>query len=164
MQGAIFQYGLLAGLAIALLVAAFTDMRSRKIYNWLNGTIALGAPLFWIASGYALWPTIAIQIGLAVAVFAALALFFAMKWMLGGDIKLLTALALWLQPIHFLQLFIVMSLVGGVLTLIYGMWCIMRRQKDKIMIPYGIAISTAGLWVLGTKYLPAASAGAAGLG
>ena len=32
-----FKYGLLAALAIALLVAAVTDLRSRHIGNWLNG-------------------------------------------------------------------------------------------------------------------------------
>ncbi|MBS1239980.1 MAG: peptidase [Proteobacteria bacterium] len=50
MQDANIQYVLLAALAIALLVAAFTDIRSRQIANWLNGAIALGAPLFWWAS------------------------------------------------------------------------------------------------------------------
>ena len=55
-------YGLLIALAIALVVAAFTDIRSRTISNWLNGAIALGAPLFWWSSGLALWPDIALQI------------------------------------------------------------------------------------------------------
>jgi prepilin peptidase CpaA len=43
-------YGLLAALAIALLVAAYTDMRRRQIDNELNAIIALAAPLFWWAS------------------------------------------------------------------------------------------------------------------
>ena len=34
------KYGLLAALAIALLVAAFTDLRSRRIGNWLTGAVA----------------------------------------------------------------------------------------------------------------------------
>ena len=41
-----FQYVLLGGLAIALLVAAFTDIRRRQIDNWLNLGIAATAPLF----------------------------------------------------------------------------------------------------------------------
>ena len=44
-------YGLLITLAIALVVAAFTDIRRRQIDNWLTGAIALGAPLLWWASG-----------------------------------------------------------------------------------------------------------------
>ena len=157
-----FKYGLLAALAIALLVAAVTDLRSRQIGNWLNGGIALAAPLFWWASGLPLWPDVAWQIGIAVAAFAALAGLFALGQMGGGDVKLLTALALWIAPLPFLRLIVVMAIVGGVLTLIAGAWNLMRRQRGRIAVPYGVAIATAGLWVLGTSYLPASSA--AGLG
>ena len=158
-----FKYGLLAALAIALLVAAVTDLRSRHIGNWLNGGIALAAPLFWWASDLALWPDIALQLGVALATFAVLAALFALKAMGGGDVKLLTALALWIAPMLFLKLLIVMALVGGVLTLVFGARNIMRRQRDKLQIPYGVAIAMAGLWVLGTSYLPPSSA-AGGLG
>ena len=150
-----FKYGLLAALAIALLVAAVTDLRSRQIGNWLTGAIALGAPLFWWASGLALWPDLAIQLGVALATFAVLCGLFAIRAMGGGDVKLLAALALWIAPLLFLKLVVVMSLLGGVLTIMFGAWHIMRRQRDKIAIPYGVAIAMAGLWVLGTSYLPA---------
>ena len=153
-----FKYGLLAALAIALLVAAVTDLRSRQIGNWLNGGIALAAPLFWWANGLALWPDVALQLGVALGTFAVLAVLFALKAMGGGDVKLLTALALWIEPMLFLKLVIVMALVGGVLTLVFGAWHIMRRQREKIAIPYGVAIAMAGLWVLGTSYLPPSSA------
>jgi prepilin peptidase CpaA len=152
------KYGLLAALAIALLVAAVTDLRSRQIGNWLNGGIALAAPLFWWANGLALWPDVALQLGVALGTFAVLAVLFALKAMGGGDVKLLTALALWIEPMLFLKLVIVMALVGGVLTLVFGAWHIMRRQREKIAIPYGVAIAMAGLWVLGTSYLPPSSA------
>ena len=158
-----FKYGLLVALAIALLVAAFTDLRSRHIGNWLTGAIALGAPLFWWASGLALWPGVALQLAVALGTFAILAVLFALRAMGGGDVKLLTALALWIAPLFFLQLLIVMALLGGVLTVIFGAWHVMRRQREKLTIPYGVAISMAGLWVLGTAYLPS-SAAAGGLG
>ena len=160
MQGGYFHYGLLIALAIALLVAAFTDIRGRKIDNWLNAAIALTAPLFWWASGLDLWPDMALQIGVAIAAFAILAGLFALGAMGGGDVKLLTALALWIEPTWFLKLLIVMALVGGVLTLVMGAWHVARRRKDRLAIPYGVAISTAGLWVLATHYLPAAGAAA----
>jgi len=158
-----FKYGLVAALAIALLVAAFTDLRSRRIGNWLTGSIALGAPLFWWACGLALWPAIALQLAVALATFAVLAVLFALRAMGGGDVKLLTALSLWIAPLPFLNLLIMMALLGGVLTIVFGAWHVMRRQKDKLAIPYGVAISMAGLWVLGTNYLPS-SAVAGGLG
>ena len=57
-------YGLLVTLAIALLMAAFTDLRRRQIDNWLNAGIALAAPLYWWASGLSLWPGVGIQFDL----------------------------------------------------------------------------------------------------
>jgi prepilin peptidase CpaA len=149
-----FKYGLLAALAIALLVAAFTDFRRRTISNWLSGAIALAAPLFWWASGLSLWPDVAWQLGVAAATFAALAGLFALRMMGGGDVKLLTALALWIEPLDFLRLLLVMALAGGVLTLIFGAWHIARRQREKLAVPYGIAIAFAGLWVLHASYWP----------
>ena len=157
-----FKYGLLAMLAIALLVAAFTDLRSRHIGNWLNGAIALAAPLFWWASGLSLWPDVALQLGVALAAFAVLAGLFALRAMGGGDVKLLTALALWIAPMLFLKLLVVMALVGGVLTLVFGAWHVMRKRREKLAIPYGVAIALAGLWVLGTNYLPSSAAGGLG--
>ncbi|KRA84319.1 prepilin peptidase [Altererythrobacter sp. Root672] len=153
-----FRYGLLAALAIALLTAAFTDLRSRKIANWLNASIALAAPLFWWASGMDLWPDVAMQLGLALLTFAVLCGLFALGQMGGGDIKLLTALALWIAPLPFLQLLVLMALIGGLLTIVFGAWHLMRRQRDKMAIPYGLAIAAAGLWILGTTYLPVATA------
>ena len=155
-----FKYGLLAALAIALLIAAFTDFRSRQIGNWLNGGIALAAPLFWWASDLALWPDIALQLGVAFGTFAVLAALFAMGAMGGGDVKLLAALALWIQPLPFLKLIVMMALLGGLLTVLFCAWHVARRQRDKLAIPYGVAIAMAGLWVLGTNYWPAAAVAA----
>lgn len=163
MLGEYLHYGLLVGLAIALLFAAFTDIRRRQIDNWLNAIIVLVAPLYWWASGLDLWPGVALQLGVAIGAFAILAGLFALKMMGGGDVKLLTALALWIPPMPFLQLLIVMALVGGLLTIVFGAWHVMRRQRDRLAIPYGVAIAIGGLWVLGTNLLPAAS-NAAGLG
>lgn len=153
-----FKYGLLAALAIALLIAAFTDLRSRKIGNWLTGAIALAAPLFWWANGLSLID-VAWQLGVALAAFAVLAGLFAVRAMGGGDVKLLTALALWIAPVPFLKLIVIMALLGGVLTIVFGAWHITRRRRDKLAIPYGVAISAAGLWVIGADYLPASAFG-----
>src|SRR3546814_899503 len=150
-------YGLLAGLAIALLFAAVTDIRERKIANWLNAGIALAAPLFWWSGSLELWPDVAVQLGVAVAAFVVLAGLFALRMMGGGDVKLLTALALWIEPTWFLRLLIVMALIGGVLTVIMGAIHIIRRQRQRLAVPYGVAIASAGLWVLGTHYLPGAA-------
>jgi prepilin peptidase CpaA len=143
-------YGLLATLAIALVVAAFTDIRRRQIDNWLNAAVALSAPLFWWATGLSLWPGVAGQLLLALVTFAVLTGLFALRVMGGGDVKLLTALALWIPLKPFMNLLIVMALAGGVLTIALGMWHISRRRKDRLKIPYGVAIAAAGLWVIRT--------------
>ena len=153
MQGGIFSYGLLSALAIALLIAAFTDLRRRQIDNWLNAAIALGAPAFWLASGQS-WIDVGFHLVIALAMFIMLAAMFAMRAMGGGDVKLLAALALWIEPIWFVQLLMVMSLLGGVLTLVVAGLHFVRHRTGRIMVPYGIAISFAGLWALASQYLP----------
>ena len=163
------KYGLLAALAIALLVAAFTDLRNRRIGNWLTGTIALGAPLFWWSSDMPLWAdpwiqtSVVAQLGVALVTFTVLAVLFALRAMGGGDVKLLTALALWIAPLPFFRLLLMMALLGGVLTLGFGAWHVMRRQREKLAVPYGVAISLAALWVLGTSYMPPAAVASAAL-
>lgn len=164
MTGGILAYGLLAALAIALLVAAVSDLRTRLIHNWLTFGIAAAAPAFWWASGLALWPDVAWQLAQGIATFAILAGLFAMGAMGGGDVKLLTALALWLPPFlartetyPFLKLVIVMALLGGALTLVCVVWHRTARRSGKLQVPYGVAISGAGLWVIASTYGPVAA-------
>lgn len=152
MQDGVFHDFLLIALATLLVCAAFTDLRRRQIDNGLNVVIVLGAPLFWWASGMTLWPGVGIQIGLAMGVFVVLASLFAIGAMGGGDVKLLTALALWFDPVSFLQLLMVMAIVGGLLTIFMGAWHVMRRHKDRLAIPYGVAIAAGGIWILGFQY------------
>lgn len=157
MTGGMLAYGLLAALAIALLFAAFTDLRHRVIENWLTLGMALAAPLFWWVSGLSPWPGMALQLGLGLAVFAALAGLFALGAMGGGDVKLLTALALWLPLQPFLKLIVLMALVGGALTIAVAGWHRIARRPGRVQVPYGVAIAAAGLWVLAGTYGPAAA-------
>jgi prepilin peptidase CpaA len=96
------------------------------------------------------------QVGFAFAAFLALAGLFAIRAMGGGDVKLLSALALWLPIVPFLKLLVMMALIGGVLTIIVASWHKLAQRKGKVQIPYGVAIATAGLWVLTTSYWPTA--------
>lgn len=145
-------YGLLAALAIALLVAAYTDIRRRQIDNGLNAGIALAAPLFWWASHMGL-AEIGWQLVLAAGAFAVLAGLFAMGAMGGGDVKLLAALALWIKPVWFAQLLMVMAVSGGVLTVVLAAWHVARRHPQRPSIPYGVAIALGGLWVIASGYV-----------
>ena len=61
--------GLMALLGLLMIAAAISDVGSRTISNRLNAAMALLAIPFWIASGLALWPEVAIQFGAAFLVF-----------------------------------------------------------------------------------------------
>lgn len=144
---------LLALLAVALAVVIVGDWRTRTIPNWLNGAIALLAIPFWWIAGLALWPDIAVQIGMALILFLFFALAFRFGAMGGGDVKLIAALALWLPPVAMIKLLVVMSLAGGLLTIAMLIRHRLAKAGHKLEIPYGIAIAFGGFWVLGERYL-----------
>ena len=135
-------------LAPALLVAAYGDWQRRDIPNALNAAIAMTAPLYWWAAGFALWPDIAIIVGLALALFVLFAIAFAIGAMGGGDVKLIAALALWMTPMQLPTMLIIMAIAGGVLTAAMVVQHRIARRPDRPEIPYGIAISIGGLWVV----------------
>ncbi len=143
---------LLAGLALLLAVAIVGDLRARIISNRLNAVIALAAPLYWLAAGLA-WGDIGWQIGTAAAVFALFALAFRIGAMGGGDVKLITAIALWLPPGATLKLIVIMSLAGGVLTLAMLIRHRLARREPPLEVPYGVAIAGAGFWLIGERFL-----------
>jgi len=144
---------LFVALALALLFAAWGDWRRRDIPNLLTAGIALAAPLYWWAAGIVLWPDAAIIAGLALALFALFAIAFAMGGMGGGDVKLIAALALWLTPLQLPAMLIVMAVAGGVITLAMLVWHRRNNQPGRIEVPYGIAISLGGLWVIANQIL-----------
>lgn len=148
MDSETFIYLLWAGLAIALIAAAITDLRSRHISNWLNLGIAVGAPVFWIASGLTFWPDMIGQIGLAAIILTIFAGLFAIGAMGGGDVKLLAALALWLHWLTFLELIVIMSIAGGLLSLLMMISKRIKKTEGPIKVPYGVAIAFSGLWTI----------------
>jgi prepilin peptidase CpaA len=152
---------LLGLLAILLIVAAVIDVRTFTISNGLNAAVALFAPLYWWSIGLPLWPDAAIQVAVAAGVFVLLAATFYMGMMGGGDVKLAAALALWFSPLGTLKFLIVMSLAGGVLTLIV---LLLHKKGGKAPIdgdapagrpevPYGVAIAFGALWILAQRFL-----------
>ena len=164
------QFALLSALAAALAYGAWTDIRERIIDNWLNLGIALAAPLFWWAGGVPIWPDVAIQLAQGLIVTLLFAILFAFGALGGGDVKLLGALALWFPPVPMVSLIVIMSILGGVLTVFMMVHARLNRRsilapagdqsddnvpksEEKIEIPYGVAISAAGLWTIYERYL-----------
>ena len=144
---------LLGLLALLLIVAAVIDVRTFTISNWLNAAVALLAPLYWLSVGLDPWPGMAIQLGVAAAVFALFALTFVIGMMGGGDVKLAAALALWFAPADVVKFLVLMSLAGGVLTLAILAWHRLKKRPGRPEIPYGVAIAFGGLAILAQRYL-----------
>lgn len=135
-------------LGTLLLIAAASDLRDRIIPNRLNLIIALTAPVAWWFSGMALWPDIVWQICAATAVFCAFVLLFAFGGMGGGDVKLIGALALWIDIRLLLSLLLVMAIVGGVIAAAMLVRKRLSKAEQNPEVPYGVAIAVAGLWAL----------------
>lgn len=144
---------LLGLLTLLLLAACWFDLKSRTIPNSLVIAVALLALPFWWATGLALWPGAALQIGVAASVFALFAIAFAVGAMGGGDVKLVSALALWLPWQAVVVLLMVMSLAGGALTLAMVIRHRLARREARLEIPYGVAIAFGGLWLIGQRFL-----------
>ena len=144
---------LVALLALILVVAAVIDVRTFTISNGLNLTVALLAPLYWWSAALPLWPDVGLQVAVAAGVFAALAAAFYAGMMGGGDVKLAAALALWFSPLSTIKFLVLMSLAGGVLTLLVVGWHRAKKRSGRPEIPYGVAIAFGGLAILTQRFL-----------
>jgi prepilin peptidase CpaA len=130
---------LLVALALLLVSAGIQDARTREIANWKNAAIALMAAFFQLA----------LQLGVAALVFALFVGAFALGQMGGGDVKMIGALALWLPVMPLVWMLVLMSLIGGVLTIVMVIERKWRRNGGgPVEIPYGVAIAIAALLVL----------------
>lgn len=144
---------LLVGLAAILIVAAIIDVRTFTISNRLNLTVALLAPLYWLSVAMSPWPGVAVQLAAGVGVLVILAGAFYAGMMGGGDVKLAAALALWFPPLVTVKFLVLMSLAGGVLTLVILLWHRAKRREGRPQIPYGVAIAFGGLAILTQRFL-----------
>ncbi len=157
-----------SGAFVALLVlAGWTDLRARRIPNWLTLSGA-GA-----AIGLRLWQgwTPAADGLLGVAVGIALSFpFFAAGFLGGGDAKLLAAVGGFMGPAALLRAALVIAVLGGVLAaaqaarrrllgpLLWSSghlllsWLTLGRRGwpqpsggERLAVPYGIAIAAGSL-------------------
>ncbi len=162
-------YGLLIALAIALVFAAVSDIRRRQIDNWLTAAIALGAPVFWWASEMTLWPDIAWQFGFALLATSVLIGIYAIGYKMGvlilggGDVKLLAALSLWLMPMDYMQLLLIMATVGGIIAVGFVVRRVVLKPRTPGVLPYGVAIAFGGLWIIYFNLVPQAALAAGSL-
>jgi prepilin peptidase CpaA len=148
-----FTFFLLGLLAVTLVWIAVVDIRTYTISDRLNLGIALVAPVYWWAAGVPLWPDAAMQVGVAILVFLFFAGAFYLNVMGGGDVKLAGALALWFTPYDTLRMIVIMSIAGGLLTLVVLAAHRARKKLNRPEVPYGVAIAVGGMWLLAQRFL-----------
>jgi prepilin peptidase CpaA len=106
---------------MVLCVATITDVRSRRIPNWLvlpflvAGIVVSG----WLYGWHGIGQSFA-GLGLAALLFGLLA------WMGGmgmGDVKLCIAIGAWIGPAQLFTALVLTGIVGGVMALCWAAYC-----------------------------------------
>ena len=146
-----------------MIYAGMTDLLDRRIANWVSlaliGTFFILALVTWMP-----FTQLGAHLGVALAAFAIGFLMFAMGWMGGGDVKLITAAMLWFGPTAALGYALTFSLTGLVVTAVFAALRLDRlqyalasnamtrplagRDPSGRDIPYGLAISGGALLAL----------------
>jgi len=137
-----------APLFAGLLFAAVEDLRSRRVGNLLNATLALGGMTMWtlFAGGRGLL----LSAGGLLACLAIGILPFARGWLGGGDVKLLAAVGAWVGLALVPMLLLLTAVAGGAVslgTLAYAGRSSLRQLGEPTtrpraaQVPYALAIA-----------------------
>ncbi|QOY91054.1 A24 family peptidase [Paludibaculum fermentans] len=103
-------------LAAVVLIAAACDIRSRNIPNWLSlGGVLIGLALHPYLAGWTGLKFSAGGLGLAVLMFVPL---FVLRWLGGGDVKLMAAVGALAGAGNLFIIFIMDAILGGAVALI----------------------------------------------
>ncbi len=103
-----------------LLWAAVTDLRERKIRNWLTVSLMLTGLAQSFTPAHSTTPAGAI-LGL-LAGFGITFVLFAMGALGAGDVKLMAGVGAWLGPAGVLAAFVIEALIGMVIVLTQAVW------------------------------------------
>ena len=152
--------------AAIMAVAAFEDFRRLVIPNLLPILLCAAWPAYFAAAP-SLYGGLA-AVGCALAVFLAGAVLFARGYLGGGDVKLLSAAALWAGPAGVPTLLALTAVLGGALALflllpmggqlatsarlLLGQPALPAGRGLAMPIPYGVAIAGAALIVVVSPY------------
>ena len=128
----------------AVLLAAWYDIKTRKIPDWITLTLILAGIIFSLVDrGF--WLTAAtLFLGSILC-----ELFYRLKTFGGGDLKLLLGLALIGGPLYGLAVFYASLLAALPLFLVY----MIKDKMTKPNVPYALAILSGVLWVYGKGVL-----------
>lgn len=147
----------LVALSLLLVAAAIEDMAKLRISN-IFPMLVMGLFVVWVAMTG--WESDIWHNGVMfLAVFALGSGLFALRWMGGGDVKLLAACALWFDWTAALPWFVYVTVGGGILALliIAGRRLVPRTAREGSSlaifaasgpIPYGVAIALGTIMAL----------------
>ena len=130
---------------VVLVVATFTDLRSRRIPNWLVLPFMLAGLVVpaWLSGWHGFWQSLE-GFGLGALVYGIL------SWIGGmgmGDVKFLAAMCSFLGMMSITWILPLSSLIGSVLGLTLIFW---QRGAWGTRIPYGPFLGLAAiLWLFG---------------
>nr|WP_312293640.1 prepilin peptidase [Brevundimonas diminuta] len=143
----------LAALPVLMIVAGLQDLTTMKIPNWVSLALLAAFVPAALLAGLS-WAALAQHFAVSIAVLFAAAAMFALRWIGGGDAKLMAAGALWLGPSALLPFVLFVALAGGafcIFLMSVRTWCqpyaaaapewAARLIQPKGDIPYGVAIA-----------------------
>ena len=148
---------LLAVMPALVIVAGLRDLTTMTIPNWISGVLIVAFFPAAFAAGLDL-TTVAVHLGLGLAALLVGMGMFALRWIGGGDAKLMAATCLWLGLTGSGMFLLWTGLAGGIfcLMLIFarayarpyvvgGQGWFPRLMEPKGDIPYGVAIAIGAL-------------------
>jgi len=115
--GVLIQY---APLLVLLVVACGTDLRARRIPNWLTFTTVLAGLLQSFTAIHTVGPYGSV-LGL-LSGFGLTFVLFALGALGGGDVKLMAGVGAWIGPMPTVAVFSVTALIGMVIVLVQALW------------------------------------------
>jgi prepilin peptidase CpaA len=144
----------LIALYLVLVFAALSDVWKLRIPNLFPAAVILLFPVWMYSCGWnaQLWQNAVVFIG----TFLGGLFLFSRGWLGGGDVKLMTAIALWFDFKGAAALYLWMGIGGGLLAIAF---IVLRRMlpagltqstnvpslKARGPIPYGLAISAGAI-------------------
>jgi prepilin peptidase CpaA len=106
---------------LAAAVAAVTDLRLRRIPNWVTFPLLAGGLVWQATTGGWLGPIVGLCGGLIAALPFAVLFVFALGGG-AGDVKLMGAAGVWLGIGNSLLAVVMVALLGGLLALGFALW------------------------------------------
>src|SRR5215510_11614298 len=96
--------------------AVVSDIRHLKIPNWVSAILAVAFLPYCVL----LWPNIDLLSHLEITLVIFLLSFFCYYFSLlgGGDVKFLTALSLWMGPLHIFSFVMLTAILGALMALL----------------------------------------------